>query len=192
MAEKREKEPLFYIQQPNFQFPENRMQTVYSSRKAELERKREQVDSVQELAGTKDEQNMQELAGTKDEQKMQEEKIENIAEQVKVQEAIEEFEAGREEKKVASFAFTTEKRKPTFNRVKSFKEMGTLERLDYLIDFPKQLPPIPCIFETGEKAIRGFLVSKNEESVEVKLFDESTEQISLQSLQAIKMIGLRR
>lgn len=42
MAEKKVKEPLFYIQQPSFQFPETRMQTVYSSRKAELDRKLEQ------------------------------------------------------------------------------------------------------------------------------------------------------
>ncbi|MDF2039323.1 CotO family spore coat protein [Cytobacillus oceanisediminis] len=180
MAEKKEKEPLFYIQQPSFQFPETRMQTVYSSRKAELERKQEQKDSVPEPANTINEQ------------KVPEEKIENMTE-VKVQAAIEEFEAGREEKKEnTSFAFTTEKRKPSFNRVRSFKEMDTLERLDYLIDFPEQLPPIPCIFETGEKAIRGFLISKNEGSIEVKLFDESIEQISLQSLNAVKMIGLRR
>ncbi|USK51295.1 spore coat CotO family protein [Bacillus sp. CMF12] len=180
MAEKKVKEPLFYIQQPSFQFPETRMQTVYSSRKAELDRKQEQKDSVPEPADKITEQ------------AMPEEKIEKMTE-VKVQAAIEEFEAGREEKKEsASFAFTTEKRRPAFNRVKSFKEMDTLERLDYLIDFPKQLPPIPCIFETCEKAIRGFLVSRNEGSIEVKLFDESIEQISLQSLKAVKMIGLRR
>ncbi|WP_436375376.1 CotO family spore coat protein [Cytobacillus sp. BC1816] len=180
MAEKKVKEPLFYIQQPSFQFPETRMQTVYSSRKAELDRKLEQKESVPE-------------PGNKiNEQAMPKEKTENMTE-VKVQAAIEEFEAGREEKnESASFAFTTEKRKPAFNRVKSFKEMDTLERLEYLIDFPKQLPPIPCIFETGDKAIRGFLVSKKEESIGVKLFDESIEQISLQSLNAVKMIGLRR
>ncbi|MED1908097.1 CotO family spore coat protein [Cytobacillus firmus] len=180
LTEKREKEPLFYIQQPNFQIPENRMQTIYSSRKAEQERKQKQND------------NLLDLAGTKEEQKGPKEKIENTAGQMEVQEAIEEFESGREEKKGASFAFTTEKRKPAFNRVKSFKEMDTLERLDYLIDFPKQLPPIPCIFETGEKAIRGFLVSKNEEWIEIKLFDESIERLKLQSLNAVKMIGLRR
>ncbi|USK40308.1 spore coat CotO family protein [Cytobacillus firmus] len=178
MTEKREKEPLFYIQQPNFQIPENRMQTIYSSRKAEKERKQNE--------------NLLDFAVPKEVQKEPEEKIEKTAGQMEVQEAIEEFESGREEKKGASFAFTTEKRKPSFNRVKSFKEMDTLERLDYLIDFPKQLPPIPCTFETGEKAIRGFLVSKNEEWIEVKLFDERIEKINLQSLNAIKMIGLRR
>lgn len=178
MTEKREKEPLFYIQQPNFQIPENRMQTIYSSRKAEQERKQNE--------------NLLDFAVPKEGQKVPEEKIEKTAGQMEVQEAIEEFESGREEKKGASFAFTTEKRKPSFNRVKSFKEMDTLERLDYLIDFPKQLPPIPCTFETGEKAIRGFLVSKNEEWIEVKSFDERIEKINLQSLKAIKMIGLRR
>ncbi|KML45960.1 MULTISPECIES: CotO family spore coat protein [Bacillaceae] len=178
MTEKREKEPLFYIQQPNFQIPENRMQTIYSSRKAEQERKQKE--------------NLLDFAVPKEVQKVPEEKVEKTAGQMEVQEAIEEFESGREEKKGASFAFTTEKRKPSFNRVKSFKEMDTLERLDYLIDFPKQLPPIPCTFETGEKAIRGFLVSKNEEWIEVKLFDERIEKINLQSLNAIKMIGLRR
>lgn len=178
MTEKREKEPLFYIQQPNFQIPENRMQTIYSSRKAEQERK--QNESVPDSAVHNEVP------------KVPEEKIENTAGQMEVQEAIEEFESGREEKKGESFAFTAEKRKPSFNRVKSFKEMDTLERLDYLIDFPKQLPPIPCIFETGEKVLRGFLVSKHEEWIEVKLFDERIEKLNLQSLNAVKMIGLRR
>lgn len=95
MTEKREKEPLFYIQQPNFQIPENRMQTIYSSRKAEQERKQKQ--------------SLLDLAGNKEEQTVPKEKIENTAGQLEVQEAIEEFESGREEKKGASFAFTTEK-----------------------------------------------------------------------------------
>lgn len=180
MTEKREREPLFYIQQPNFQIPENRMQTIYSSRKAEQECKQKQNS------------NLLELAGPKEEQKVPQEVIENTAEQADVQGAIEEFESGREEKKGVSFAFTAEKRKPSFNRVKRFKEMDTLERLDYLIDFPKQLPPIPCIFETEEKAIRGFLISKNDEWIEVKLFDDRVEKLNVLSLKAVKMIGLRR
>ncbi|GLB58933.1 spore coat CotO family protein [Cytobacillus sp. NCCP-133] len=183
MAEKKEKEPLFYIQQPNFQFPESKMQTVYSSRKAELESKKKHPDSLQEL----------DAAVENTIKKPEEKVVEDVAEQKKVQETIEEFEAGREEKKEApSFAFTTEKRKPSFRRVKSFKEMDTSERLDYLIDFPKQLPPIPCIFETDEKAIRGFLISRGDEFIEIKLFDESTKQISINSIKEIKMIGLRR
>ncbi|URM32015.1 spore coat CotO family protein [Cytobacillus firmus] len=86
MTEKREKEPLFYIQQPNFQIPENRMQTIYSSRKAEQERKQNE--------------NVLDLAVPKEVQKVPEEKIENTAGQMEVQEVIEEFESGREEKKV--------------------------------------------------------------------------------------------
>ncbi|MBT2688316.1 hypothetical protein J7I93_08995 [Bacillus sp. ISL-47] len=185
MAEKKEKQPLFYIQQPNFQFPETKMQTVYSSRKAELENKNKQLETGSELhdhTTIEKHKNMIEDAA-----------VEKVADKEKVQEAIEEFEASREEKKEApSFAFTTEKRKPSFQRVKGFKEMDTAERLDYLIDFPKQLPPIPCIFETEEKAIRGFLATKDKEWIEIKLFDESIEKISIQSLKEVKMIGLRR
>lgn len=185
MTEKKEKEPLFYIQQPNFQFPENKMQTVYSSRKAELERKNKQLETGSEL--------LDHSTKEKQKKKLEEEAVEKVANQEKVQEAIEEFEASREEKKEGpSFAFTTEKRKPSFQRVKSFKEMNTAERLEYLIDFPKQLPPIPCIFETEEKAIRGFLAAKDEEWIEIKLFDESSEKISIHSLKGVKMIGLRR
>lgn len=183
MAEKKEKEPLFYIQQPNFQFPETKMQTVYSSRTAELDRKKKQLEDRPEHNATMNNT----LKKTNDTA------VEKVAEQEKVQKTIEKFEAEREEKEEApSYSFTTEKRKPSFQRVKSFKEMTTLERLDYLIDFPKQLPPIPCIFETDEKAIRGFLVSKDEESIKIKLFDESFEQISIQTLNQVKMIGLRR
>ncbi|WP_026583734.1 CotO family spore coat protein [Bacillus sp. J33] len=182
MAGEKEKEPLFYIQQPKFQFPETRMQTVYSSRKAELDRKKKLLENSPELDATIE----------KNKKKAEESADVNVAEQEKVQETIEEFEASREEKKEAApFAFTTGKRKPSFQRVKSFKEMNTAERIDYLIDFPKQLPPIPCIFETDEKAKRGFLLSKDEERIQVKLFDESVEQIRIQSIKEIKMIGLR-
>jgi hypothetical protein len=185
VTDKKEMEPLFYIQQPILKFPENKMQTVYSSRKAELERKKRQLETGSELH---DHPTIE-----KHKKKLEEEAVKKVTDQEKVQEAIEEFESGREEKKEGpSFAFTTEKRKPSFQRVKSFKEMNTTERLDYLIDFPKQLPPIPCIFETEEKAIRGFLASKDEEWIEIKLFNETTEKISIQLLKEVKMIGLRR
>lgn len=187
MTEKQEKEPLFYIQQPNFQFPKTQMQTVYSSKKAEMDRKKKLLEE----RAAKSENTAIENQQIK--QKPEETLLEKIGNQEKIQEAIEEYETKRDaEKDTISLAFTPEKRKPSFQRVKSFKEMNIIERIDYLHDFPKQLPPVPCIFETGEKAVRGFLAAKDNQSIEVKLFDGTTEKISIHSLKDVKMIGLRR
>ena len=83
------------------------------------------------------------------------------------------------------------KQSNSFNRVKSFKEMNTIERLTYLVHFPKLLPPVPCIFVTKSRSVKGFLVKKTEESIEVKQFNEKMMQIPIGELIEVKMIGLK-
>ena len=78
----------------------------------------------------------------------------------------------------------------SLNKAKTFKEMAINEKLEYLIRFPKQLPPVPCIFATRNRSIRGFLVSNNERKIDIKTFDEKILSISILELKDIQMIGM--
>ena len=56
-----------------------------------------------------------------------------------------------------------------FNRVKVFKEMNLIERLEYLANFPKALPPVPCVFITEEKNYQGYLVEYNDQEITIRI-----------------------
>ncbi|MDZ5470372.1 CotO family spore coat protein [Bacillus sp. 31A1R] len=84
---------------------------------------------------------------------------------------------------------TEVKQESSVKRVKSFREMTTLERLDYLLNFPKQLPPVPCLFQTEAKGLKGFLVGKTEDSIEVKLMDKSKTHVAISELKEVRMLG---
>lgn len=88
----------------------------------------------------------------------------------------------------------TSKKKHTVSlkRVKGFKEMSMEEKLEYLMYIPKPLPPVPCIFTTGNRFIRGFLLSKMEHEIEIKTFDEKLLQIPISELKDIQMIGEKK
>lgn len=87
---------------------------------------------------------------------------------------------------------SNQEKKRTFNRVKGFKEMNLMERLEYLDNFPKALPPVPCVFYTDEKNYQGYLVSYNESDVTIRFPDQTTETIPFKSLQDVMMIGIKR
>lgn len=80
----------------------------------------------------------------------------------------------------------------TFNRVKGFKEMDLMERLEYLDNFPKALPPVPCVFYTEEKNYQGYLVEYNEQEVTIQIPNQTMETIPLKNLKDVIMIGIKR
>lgn len=192
MTKRKEKEPLFYIQQPTFQFPSIKMQETYSSKRAESLKKAQMNESIE--MNSKQEVGEEKVSNTKFQKEAQEEKMNNtnLFQQEKVQDTLEEFETDRRKvEENTAFAIRTE-RKPSFQRVKSFKEMSIMERLQYLMDFPKQLPPVPCLFITNENTVKGFLNDQLNEFIEIKLLNGKTMKISIGELDDIKMIGLRR
>lgn len=86
-----------------------------------------------------------------------------------------------------------QKEKPrTFNKVKGFREMDLMERLEYLENFPKALPSVPCVFYTEEKNLQGYLVAYNEQDVTIRFPNQTTETISLKNLKDVLMIGIKR
>jgi hypothetical protein len=80
----------------------------------------------------------------------------------------------------------------TFNKIKGFREMNLMERLEYLENFPKALPPAPCVFYTEEKNLQGYLVEYNEQDVTIRFPNQTTETISLKNLKDVMMIGIKR
>jgi hypothetical protein len=87
---------------------------------------------------------------------------------------------------------SNEDKQRKFNRVKGFKEMDLMERLEYLNNFPKALPPVPCVFYTEEKNYQGYLVEYNKQDVTIRFPNQTTETITLKNLKDIIMIGIKR
>ena len=84
-----------------------------------------------------------------------------------------------------------EKHRTSFSRVKPFKEMDLNERLDYLINFPKVLPPVPCVFYTVEKNYQGYLNEYAEDQVTIKFHDQTSKTLSLDAIKDVLMIGIK-
>ena len=91
-----------------------------------------------------------------------------------IQDAIQQYHK-QDQNDVPSSNPTRKKQSYSFNRVKSFKEMNTIERLNYLVHFPKLLPPVPCVFVTKSRSVKGFLVKKTEDSIEIKQFNDTND-----------------
>jgi len=80
----------------------------------------------------------------------------------------------------------------SLNRVKPFKEMDLNERLDYLINFPKVLPPVPCVFSTTEENYQGYLTEYDHHQVTIKLYDQTIKTVPLEELKDVIMIGIKK
>ena len=94
----------------------------------------------------------------------------------------------KQEKKTQS----NQEKQRAFNRIKGFKEMDLMERLVYLDNFPKALPPVPCVFYTEEKNYQGYLVEYNEQDVTIRFPNQTTETIPFKNLKDVMMIGIKR
>lgn len=182
MPKKQQKEPFLHIQQTGIKPPVGHMQEIFISRIAEKEKK--------ELAKEHLEQH--------DDKSVAEEKKATQADRKNEQELIiknqENEEKELEDRKTNPSSFSAnQERKPrsSFQRLKGFKEMTIMERVNYLVDFPKQIPPVSCIFETEEKTVRGIFVGKTDDSIDIRKHDGKITTIPIESLKDVKMIGLR-
>lgn len=100
-----------------------------------------------------------------------------------IQKTIEDYDQKQTEVKQSKHGYG-------LRRLKSFREMNIEEKLDYLYQFPKQLPPVPCLFQTGSKALRGLLLEKTEDHIVLRLLDKSEATVAIQDLIEVRMIGL--
>ncbi|MCP1157689.1 spore coat CotO family protein [Bacillus infantis] len=181
--EKKTKEPMLYIHQPHFKMREIKMQEVYSAKNAKKQAAARQASDNHKKSKPAVQREESIFGPASHEADLPERNDD-------VQSAIRDYQDAQLEKK------EEESRKQgffSFQRVKPFKEMNVEERLDYLIHFPKQLPPVPCLVLTEEKTYRGIVQSMpSEDRVEIKLMDQSLETISVKSIKEIKMIGFTK
>ncbi|WML38811.1 CotO family spore coat protein [Neobacillus sp. OS1-2] len=82
--------------------------------------------------------------------------------------------------------------RPSLKRVKPFKEMELTERLDYLINFPKVLPPVPCNFYTVEGNYQGYLAEYNQHQVTITFHDQTSKTLPIEELKDVMMIGIKK
>lgn len=180
MATKKQKEPFFYILQPKINFPEANMQDVYSNR----EERKKKINSSNHK--TVSEEINLEKADKKTEESNP---LNQESEETTV--LIEKYNAESGVREAETSEHSTKQHASSFNRVKRFKEMNTLERLDYLIHFPKQLPPVPCIYDTDSGTFRGILIEKSDSDIEIKLLNGKTVDLPIDTIKEVRMIGLK-
>lgn len=190
MKTKKSRDPLFYIVQPMISFPEVQMQETFVVKKTDEKSEsllQEVNESIEKEELVEDKQVEKEHTKHPEEEKSVEDEVLTAD---KVQETIHHYNEEQKEETTPAESF---KKRPTpaLKRVKAFKEMSIEERLYYIEHFPKQLPPVPCIFITKDQSLRGFLSSRSEDAIEVKQMNQTVVEISMDDLVDIKMIGLR-
>ncbi|PLS02910.1 CotO family spore coat protein [Neobacillus cucumis] len=168
MSTKKSQGPLLYIHQAFNRAPSNNnMQEVYTSRR--------------ELEITEEEQPQLQPVEEESEKTISLDKKELILEEV----------VKPEPKEVIPTVKPKGNKRSSLKRVKPFKEMDLFERLDYLINFPKVLPPVPCVFYTTEGNIQGYLTEYTDKHVTVRFHDQTYNTIPLEQLTNVIMIGIK-
>jgi transcriptional regulator of acetoin/glycerol metabolism len=160
-----------YLSQSGTKTMQGNMQVSYSAKISKQKQYKELMEKKQK------EEALQEIKAKKDAAKEGAEKLDTT----NVQEQIQSYQEQQVEKTP---------RKPAFKRLKGFKEMGIVEKLEYLLHFPKQLPPVPCLVVTEQETVRGFVVDLNADKVDIKLMDQTIVTLNIATIDEIKMIGI--
>ncbi|MFE8700412.1 CotO family spore coat protein [Cytobacillus sp. FJAT-54145] len=206
--QKKSREPLLFIQQPKMKPGKYNMQETYSSKRAEA-KKQEAIQRRLIEAKAKEENEIKKevkkkkiqveglgldqeysIFGSNKElsEKTQEnlQKVEKTPEDIQntINDYEEQVRSGVEKEEYESESFTKGLRK-----VKSFREMNTEERIQYLVNFPKQLPPVPCMVYTLSETYRGFITGRTEGEINLKLMDQKKKSILIKEIKEIKMAG---
>lgn len=151
--------------------PAENMQSTFSAKKEQSRRRREEMDKAALAKRAK--------------QTDKESNIGMIESPAAVRDQIHDYNLEQAEIQ------ESQARKPAFQRLKSFREMGIEERLTYLYNFPKQLPPVACILTVEEnQQIRGFIIGKDERAVTVKLMDGEEISLFTKKITEVRMVGI--
>lgn len=147
----------------------------------------------QPLTRTHSDYNMQEVYTNKSElqqKELEQEPRQNGVRKQKLQGLVPiEVSANENQKGEASHR---DKSHSSFKPVKPFKEMNLTERLDYLLHFPKVLPPAPCIFYTANENYQGYLADYEKDLVTIQFPDQTTKTIPVSQLTNVIIIGIKR
>jgi hypothetical protein len=176
MSTKKSKGPLLYIHQPFIRTPATNMQDVYTSN-LELE--------PMEAETPLEEESKKKISLAKKEAAQ-----EPIAKEVTRSESPASTSSAKSN--TTPPTSTQRRQHSPFNRVKPFKEMDIKERLDYLINYPKVLPPAPCAFITDEKNYQGYLIEYTGQEATIRLYDQSTKTLPVNALKGVLLIGIKK
>ena len=175
MSEEKSKGPLLYIHQPFVRTPATNMQDTYSIRQDLVieEEKPSEDDGKKIISLAKKELGPEQII--KDETKLDKPSI------------------TPKSNSPAPTSKSLQKREhASLNRVKPFKEMNIEERLDYLKNYPRVLPPAPCVFVTEENNYQGYLNEYDGQDVTILFHDQTTKTVPVHALTNIFLIGLRK
>lgn len=92
----------------------------------------------------------------------------------------------------AASSIPVENNRSSFNRVKPFKEMTVKERLEYLINFPKVLPPVPCVFNIDDEKHLGYLISYEDNQITIEYHNKTQRTFPVDDITNVIMIGIKR
>lgn len=175
---KEKREPLMYIHQPKFVFPEPVMQSTYhakdrSEQRRDVQAEEKQEEQIQEKAihqAVKKEKPM--MAETPPKKRKERKQVPiPIASEPPVQEKSE-----AEEQPVWS----------GMRPVKRFNDMEMDEKLQHLMT---QFTSIPCIFDCGKISHKGMLSEVTPDNIEVKSLKGENVTIDRKELQHIHLLG---
>ncbi len=165
MSKKKSKGPLLYIHQPFARTPATNMQDTYSIKLDEVLIEVEmpiEVESKKKISLVKKDIEPEP-------KNMEENKLENPQK-----------------------TSISDKHHSTFKRVKPFKEMNVIERLEYLINYPIVLPPPPCVFITDEGNYQGYLTKYDGNDVTIRFHDQTMKTVSVNTLKNVMLIGIKK
>jgi hypothetical protein len=195
MSRNQSRDPLFYIIQPEITLPKGNMQEKFIVKKTEqgqetpISEGNSTLIQDDDKSIVKEEEKSIKQSNSLETNFLEEKEIQSADVQDVINEYNEKFET--EEAKESKLFTTRKQHSYTMKRLKSFIEMNKLERISYLLNFPRQLPPVPCVFVTKTSSVRGFLIDKTEDAIEIKQFNDKTMEILIDDLVSIKMIGLK-
>ena len=168
MSKKTSKGPLLFIHQPFARTPANNMQDIYTSRQEDVQVEEEEPIEVESKK-----------------------KI-SLAKKEILQEPIPKEVTKSDNPQTTSAPTNQGNHHSSFKRVKPFKEMNVEERLDYLINYPKVLPPPPCVFITDEGNYQGYLTEYDGNEVTIRFHDQTMKNVSVNALKNVMLIGIKK
>ncbi|PGV48037.1 CotO family spore coat protein [Bacillus sp. AFS037270] len=189
MSTKKSQGPMLFIHQAFVRPPSNlNMQDVFTNRQepAPLEDEQPVLQETKKTIPLAKE----DLAPYEDEPSVLQETKKTIP--LAKEELVLENQDNSKQLEVQSTAKPKGKQRSFLKRVKPFKEMELLERLDYLINFPKVLPPVPCVFYTARGNFQGYLTEYTDQDVTIRFHNQTSKTIPLEQLTNVIMIGIQR
>ncbi|MCT2342771.1 CotO family spore coat protein [Niallia taxi] len=168
----RKESPLLFQHKP---IVKENMQTTFSAKKAQRvkQKQREEMERTAMLESKKEKISEKDSA------------IGMIETPAAVRDQIHEYHVEQAEQQ------ETPVRQPAFRKLKSFRDMDVEEKLIYLFNFPKQLPPVACIVTVADgQQFRGFIIGKADKTVTVKLMDGEEISLFTKKIIEVKMVGM--